>query len=139
MATKSKDTLGSREARPAVSGGFQPTELLRSAFNFSTNKAQVLGEQIPLILKACVDFRQRDAVCGLAVVRVLALTAQQHEVGSVCYQVRFAIERKDAPIARVVYLAARVASVGPLVLSVAVHDAYAIPPPLLVERVCVCI
>ena len=137
MATKSKDTLGSREARPAVSGGFQPTELLSSAFTLSTNKAQVLGEQIPRILKGCVDFRHRDVVCGLAVVSVLALTAQQHEVGGVLYQVRLPIECKDAPSARVVYLAARTASVGPLVLPVAVHDAYAIPPPLLQRCVCV--
>jgi hypothetical protein len=46
-----RETLGSRKALPAVSGGFQPTELLGSAFTSSTNKAQVLGEQIPLILK----------------------------------------------------------------------------------------
>jgi hypothetical protein len=52
----------------------------------------------------------------------------------VFYQVRFASECKDAAIALVVYLAARAASVGPHVLPVAVHDAYAIPPPILLER-----
>ena len=126
--------MRSREARPAVSGGFEPTKLLRSAMVSPTNKAQVLGEQIPLVLKACVDFRHSYGVCRLAVVYVLALTAQQHEVGGVFNKERFAIECKDAPIARVVYLAARSASVGPLVLPVAVHDAYGVPPPLLVER-----
>ena len=101
-----QQTKKSRKARPAVSGGFEPTKLPRSALASPTDKAQVLGQQIPLVLKACVDLRQRDAVCCLA--------------------------SEDPPIAGVVYLAARAASVRPCVLPVAVHDANAIPSPLLV-------
>ncbi len=48
-----KDTRRSHKDRPAVSGGFEPTKLLRSTLASPTNKTQVLGEQIPLILKAC--------------------------------------------------------------------------------------
>jgi hypothetical protein len=128
--TPSRHTL-SHEARPAVSGGFEPTKLSRSALACPTDQAQVLGEQIPLLLEACVDLRQRNALCCLAVVCVLALAAKQHEVGSVFHKERFAIKCDDAAIAGVVYLAARAASVRPFVLPVAVHDANAIPSPLL--------
>ena len=61
----------------------------------------------------------------------MALAAKQHEVGSVFHKERFAIKCDDAAIAGVVYLAARAASIRPFVLPVAVHDANAIPSPLL--------
>jgi hypothetical protein len=76
--TKQQETLGSREARPAVSGGFQPTELLGSAFTSSTNKAQVLGEQIPLILTSIGSLKMRKRFLSIPKTRSVILRTDSH-------------------------------------------------------------